>query len=326
MALLEIDDLNVMFETGDGTVHAVNGVSLNVDSGQSLAIVGESGSGKSQTAFAVLGLLARNGGAEGSVRFDGTELLGLTEAELNKVRANQISMIFQDPMTSLNPYMRVSDQMTEVLRLHRALSRRDAVLEAVRLLDAVKIPDAKSRVHMYPHEFSGGMRQRVMIAMSLLCRPRLLIADEPTTALDVTVQAQIMALLREVQAEFGTAIILITHDLGIVAGASEETVVLYGGRIMESGPTDQIFAAPSHPYTLGLLEAVPRLDRDDLELRAIPGDPPNMLKIPPGCPFSPRCRMAAERCSIERPPLERHAEGRLRACHRAGGDVAREVA
>ncbi len=326
MALLEIDDLNVMFETGDGTVHAVNGVSLNVDAGQSLAIVGESGSGKSQTAFAVMGLLARNGWAEGSVRFDGTELLGLSDAELNRVRANQISMIFQDPMTSLNPYMRVADQMTEVLRLHRAMSRRAAVQEAIRLLDAVKIPDARNRVHMYPHEFSGGMRQRVMIAMSLLCQPRLLIADEPTTALDVTVQAQIMELLREVQVEFGTAIILITHDLGIVAGASEDTVVLYGGRIMESGPTDALFAAPSHPYTLGLLEAVPRLDRDDLELRAIPGDPPNMLQIPPGCPFSPRCRMAMEHCGSERPSLDAFSEGRLRACHLGHADVVRQVA
>ncbi|MEL6204903.1 MAG: oligopeptide/dipeptide ABC transporter ATP-binding protein [Pseudomonadota bacterium] len=321
MPLLEIQDLTVTFETGDGDVRAVNGVSLGIEAGQTLAIVGESGSGKSQTAFAVMGLLARNGRASGSIRFDGQELIGLSEAELNRVRSNQIAMIFQDPMTSLNPYMRVSEQMMEVLELHRGMGRRDARAEAVRHLDAVKIPDAKNRATMYPHEFSGGMRQRVMIAMALLCRPRLLIADEPTTALDVTVQAQIMALLDEVRDEFGTAIILITHDLGIVAGACEDMVVLYGGRIMESGRTTDIFAHPAHPYTLGLLQAVPRLDRDDDALRAIPGDPPNMLGLPPGCPFSPRCPVAVELCATARPELV-SVGGRLRACHRTLEAVA----
>jgi oligopeptide transport system ATP-binding protein len=315
MALLELDNLGVSFETPDGDVHAVNGVSLSVEAGETLAIVGESGSGKSQTAFAIMGLLARNGHANGSVKFDGTELLGLSDEALNKVRANQISMIFQDPMTSLNPYMRVSSQMAEVLELHQGLSRRAAKAECIRMLDAVRIPDARNRIDMYPHEFSGGMRQRVMIAMALLCRPRLLIADEPTTALDVTVQAQIMKLLDDIRAEFGTAIILITHDLGIVAGACENTVVLYGGRIMESGPTDEVFADPQHPYTLGLLEAVPRLDRDDEILRTIPGDPPNMLSLPAGCPFAPRCRSALEHCATVRPALTQVTSTRMRACH-----------
>ena len=315
MALLRVRNLSVRFETGDGTVNAVNGVDLRVEAGQSLAVVGESGSGKSQIMFAVMGLLARNGSATGSVEFEGTELLELGEAELNRIRARRIAMVFQDPMSALNPYLRISDQMTEVLSVHRSMKRREAREEAIRMLEAMDIPDSRSRIGMYPHEFSGGMRQRVMIAMALLCRPRLLIADEPTTALDVTVQQQIMRLLSEARAELDTAIILVTHDVGIVAGNCDEMVVLYGGRVMESGPVEQVFATPHHPYTRGLLEAVPRLDRDDEDLPAIPGDPPDTQRLPAGCPFAERCARVAERCRRELPALASRAPGRLVACH-----------
>ncbi|WP_116133404.1 oligopeptide/dipeptide ABC transporter ATP-binding protein [Tropicimonas sp. IMCC34043] len=323
MALFEINDLSVQFDTNDGTVSAVNGVSFDVNEGDTLAIVGESGSGKSQTAFATIGLLARNGHSTGSVKWDGKEILNLPEGQLNKIRSSEIAMIFQDPMTSLNPYLKVSAQMEEVLTLHRGMSRREARAECVRMLDAVRIPDAAARITMYPHEFSGGMRQRIMIAMSLLCRPRLIIADEPTTALDVTVQAQIMDLLRDIRYEFNTAMILITHDLGIVAGSCERTMVMYGGRIMERGTTAEIFAAPTHPYTLGLLDAVPRLDRREDVLPTIPGEPPDMLRAVTGCPFEPRCPLAFERCISVVPPLERLGETRVRACHRNPEEVVR---
>ena len=322
MALLEVDNLTVTFQTGDGPVNAVNGVSLKVDAGETLAIVGESGSGKSQTAFAVMGLLARNGAAKGKAWFDGQDLLALDQKALNKVRSQQIAMIFQDPMTSLNPYMKISDQMAEVLMLHKGMSKRDAVTECVRMLDAVRIPDARARITMYPHEFSGGMRQRIMIAMALLCQPRLLIADEPTTALDVTVQAQIMALLGDIRRDFGTAVILITHDLGVVAGFCDRTLVMYGGQVMEEGTTEDIFAKPSHPYTVGLLSAVPRIDREDEVLATIAGEPPDMSRLPKGCPFSPRCAQVQDRCHGLRPELINFGDNRRRACHAIYSEAA----
>lgn len=261
MALLEVKNLKVDFATQDGTVHAVRDLSYTLEKGKTLAIVGESGSGKTQGAFALLGLLPRNGKASGSVMFDGKEILNLPVREINKYRAERIGIIFQDPMTSLNPYLRISRQMTEVLEKHRGMGHSAALAESVRFLDAVRIPDARNRVHMYPHEFSGGMRQRVMIAMSLLCQPELLIADEPTTALDVTVQAEIIDLLVDLQEDFGTSIILITHDLGIVAGTCEDTLVMFGGKVMEYRKTVDLFARPEHPYTKGLMAAIPRLDK-----------------------------------------------------------------
>ncbi len=317
MSLLEVRDLNVKFNTPDGEVHAVKNMNFSMEEGETLAIVGESGSGKSQAVFAMIGLLARNGYASGSVMFEGTEILNLHGPALNKIRAAKISMIFQDPMTSLNPYMRVSDQMAEVLVHHKGMSKSAAIAESVKMLDAVKIPEAKSRITMYPHEFSGGMRQRVMIAMSLLCQPKLLIADEPTTALDVTVQAQIMQLLDDIQKDFGTAIILITHDLGVVAGSTHDTLVMYGGQVMEDAPTDELFAHPTHPYTRGLLSAVPRLDQDNETLNTIPGSPPNMMNMPKGCPFYGRCEYRLDVCVDTLPPLTEipgHA-GHFRACN-----------
>lgn len=247
--------------------------------------------------------------------FDNKELVGLQQKQLNKIRANDIAIIFQDPMTSLNPYMKIGDQAAEVLILHKGMSKADAWRESIDMPDAVKIPEAAKRIGMYPHEFSGGMRQRVMIAMALLCRPRLLIADEPTTALDVTVQAQIMALLSDLKRDFNTTIIMITHDLGVVAGSCDRVLVMYAGRTMAYGKTEKIFYRPSHPYTIGLLGAVPRLDGDGKRLTTIRGNPPNLLNLPQGCPFVERCDHAMDICHQAPPPLEFLPNERQRACY-----------
>ncbi|WP_294032934.1 oligopeptide ABC transporter ATP-binding protein OppD [uncultured Moraxella sp.] len=315
MALLEVSDLKVKFATEDGLVTAVNGLNFKLNQGETLGIVGESGSGKSQTAFSILGLLAKNGRTEGSIKFRDKQLVGMPEHELNKIRANEIAIIFQDPMTSLNPFMKVGDQLSEVLVLHKGMSKAEAWEESIRMLDAVKIPEARKRIGMYPHEFSGGMRQRVMIAMALLCRPKLLIADEPTTALDVTVQAQIMALLNDLKRDFDTTIIMITHDLGVVAGTCDRILVMYAGRTMAYGKTEEIFYNPTHPYTIGLLGAVPRLDNDNERLTTIPGNPPNLLNLPVGCPFVERCQYAMDICHSTPPELQFLPNERQRACH-----------
>ena len=303
------------FATPEGEVAAVSEVSFEVAPGESLGVVGESGSGKTQLFLSIMGLLANNGSSAGSARFRGQELLGLPTRQLNEIRGVKLAMIFQDPMTSLNPYLRISRQMTEVLVEHRGMSEQGARRRSIALLDQVGIPAAGSRFDLYPHEFSGGMRQRVMIAIALLCEPELVIADEPTTALDVTVQAQILELLLQLKRDLGMAIVLITHDLGVVAGLSDRVMVMYAGRIVEEGPVDAMFETPQHPYTLGLLGSTPSLEEQAPALRTIPGQPPNLQALPPGCSFNDRCPFAFERCLSERPRLRGFAPQRLKACH-----------
>jgi oligopeptide transport system ATP-binding protein len=317
--VLAVTDLQTVFATPEGPVHAVNRVSFSIDRGETLGIVGESGSGKSQIFMSLMGLLAANGRATGSVRFLGQEILNLQAEQLNRVRGTKIAMIFQDPMTSLNPYLTVRRQLTEVLVTHRGMSERDAGAAAIAMLDRVQIPEAARRVDMYPHEFSGGMRQRVMIAMALLCQPELLIADEPTTALDVTVQAQILDLIREISHEGHTAVALVTHDLGVIAGLVDRVMVMYAGRAVEAGPVREIFYRPLHPYTVGLLRSMPRLDEGDEDrLQTIAGQPPNLQRLPPGCAFYERCARRMEICRVEVPALRPAGPDRVKACHLEG--------
>ncbi len=319
--LLEVSGLNVRFSSPEGVVHAVNEVSFEVRSGEILGVVGESGAGKSQIFMSVMGLLAANGRASGSVRFKGRELLNIPARELNRVRGRHIAMIFQDPMSSLNPYLKIGLQMGEVLVAHKDLGWSEARRRSIAMLERVRIPDASRRVDMYPHQLSGGMRQRVMIAMALLCEPDLLIADEPTTALDVTIQAQIVDLLRDLSSGSSMAIAIITHDLGVVAGMADRILVMYSGRIVETGTTEEIFHDPRHPYTRGLLRSVPRLDVEHPDqLSPICGQPPNLQRLPTGCPFQDRCPRSGSLCREKTPDLTPLGSDRGAACHRLHDD------
>ena len=315
-ALLSVEDLRVEFWTSRGTIYAVNGVSFDIAAGETLGIVGESGCGKSVTSLAVLGLLPRAGRVRtGRAVFGDQDLVKLSDRELRNVRGKEIAMVFQDPMSSLNPVLTIGRQLREPLQTHFDMNRREAEARAAELLDRVGIPSAKSRLRDYPHQFSGGMRQRVMIAMALACKPKLLIADEPTTALDVTIQAQILEILRELVAEENAALILITHDLGVVAGMCERVNVMYAGMFMETGTAEQLFGHPRHPYTLGLLQSIPRLDATrKARLQPISGNPRDMLAPPAACPFQPRCRYEVEASSQEVPPLIEIAPGHMVAC------------
>ena len=315
--LLEVDDLHVEFRTREGVAKAVNGVSYSIMPGESLAVLGESGSGKSVTAQAIMGIIDSPPGfvTRGQVRFQGDDLLTMTPEERQHVRGRRIAMIFQDALSALNPVYSVGFQIAEMFRVHEGASRKEGMAKAVELMERVRIPAAKERVRDFPHQFSGGMRQRIMIAMAIALNPDVLIADEPTTALDVTVQAQIMELLSELRAESNMGLILITHDLGVVADVADKIAVMYAGRIVEEAPVHKIYASPAHPYTKALLQSIPRVDLKGQELYAIKGLPPNLLHIPSGCAFHPRCLYARDRCREEFPPLYDVAPQRGSACH-----------
>ncbi|HWU05506.1 MAG TPA: ABC transporter ATP-binding protein [Streptomyces sp.] len=322
--LLEVRDLHVEFHTRDGVAKAVNGVNYSVSAGETLAVLGESGSGKSVTAQAIMGILDMPPGRipKGEIFFRGQDMLKMSGEERRQIRGQKIAMIFQDALSSLNPVLSVGYQLGEMFRVHQGLSKKEAKAKAIALMDRVRIPAAKERVNDYPHQFSGGMRQRIMIAMALALEPDLIIADEPTTALDVTVQAQVMDLLAELQRDFNMGLILITHDLGVVADVADKIAVMYAGRIVETAPVHEIYKRPAHPYTKGLLESIPRLDQKGQELYAIKGLPPNLLNVPSGCAFNPRCTRARDICRTDIPPLFPVTEqdgtelaGRGSACH-----------
>ena len=315
--VLEVKDLRTYFYTKEGVVKAVDGLSYHVKKGECVGLVGESACGKSVSAMSVLRLIPYPPGiiVGGQIIFKGEDLLQATEERMRDIRGNQIAMVFQEPTTSLNPVLTVGRQISESLTLHRGMDNEAAIAESVKLLKLVGIPDAERRVKDHPHQFSGGMQQRIMIAMALSCDPEVLIADEPTTSLDVTVQAQLLEILANLRSEYGTAVIIITHNLGVVARYVDRVNVMYAGNLVETGPTDVIYAAPKHPYTLGLLASVPRLDSPRKEtLRVIKGLPPNMAQLPKGCPFAPRCDYAMDKCREERPPLEEVGEDHFRAC------------
>ncbi|HEY6229713.1 MAG TPA: ABC transporter ATP-binding protein [Pyrinomonadaceae bacterium] len=315
--LLEVKNLRTYFNTEDGEVKAVDGISFQLKRGETLGIVGESGSGKSVTNLSIIRLIPSPPGriVSGEIIFDGTDILSLNESEVRQIRGRRVAMIFQDPMTSLNPFMKISRQLMEITQLHLGHSKSEAYEHAIKMLETVGIPEARTRVDNYPHEFSGGMRQRVMIAMALSCEPELLIADEPTTALDVTIQAQILELIKTLKRATGASVILVTHDLGVVAGMADHLLVMYAGKIFEQAPTAELFAQPGNPYTKGLLRSVPDPLKDQEQLYQIPGLPPDVAHLPAGCPFAPRCYRAEEICRREFPPFVQLTAEHFSLCH-----------
>jgi oligopeptide transport system ATP-binding protein len=323
--LFELKNYSVTFATPEGEVPAVDGLNLFINPGEHLAIVGESGSGKSQTFLGALGLLARNGRISGEVLFQGRNLAAMKPKELDTIRGNDITMVFQDPMTALNPVLRISRQLTEIVEVHTGATNAEAARQSLEMLAKVGIPDPEKRFHVYPHELSGGMRQRLVIAMALLNKPKLLIADEPTTALDVTVQAQILDLFRKLTSEMGAALVIITHDMGVVAGLADRVAVMYGGRLVEEAPVNAIFEHPRHSYTRALLDSIPNVDHPAHAMKPIPGRPPNLLRLPKGCAFAPRCAFRLDVCKSERPALEQSDDKRRLACFHPVGQAAEAV-